>query len=150
MKQSFFIIIIIIIITTIFFIGMNYEKKKNIAVKKLPVYLEEVNFNQNDSTVLYWINYFKIKHPEIVQKQAILETGHYMSKLCTEHNNLFGLYDNKNNKYYEFDTWIESIIAYKWWIQDRYQYDEKEDYYDFLKRIGYAEDDKYIEKLKEF
>lgn len=88
--------------------------------------------------------YLGVKNPEIVYKQAILETGNFKSKLCINHNNLFGLRHKKG--YYKFTHWTESVIAYRNKIQNRYK--DGEDYYDFLLRIGYAEDSNYINKLK--
>ena len=44
--------------------------------------------------------YYDIKHPTIVKAQAILETAHFSSDLCVKNNNLFGLYDSKNKRYY--------------------------------------------------
>ena len=92
------------------------------------------------------LEYYEIKHPQIVYAQAILETGHFKSDLCLNNNNLFGLYNSKRGKYHKFDHWTESVIAYKDFIQ--YKYKPPEDYYKFLQRIGYAEDSNYISKLK--
>lgn len=89
--------------------------------------------------------YYNIEYPEIVVAQSILETGYYKSKGCTEHNNLFGLYDSKNKRYFKFNTWQESVEAYKNMIQYKYK---SGDYYLFLKKIGYAEDPEYINKIK--
>lgn len=88
--------------------------------------------------------YLGIKHPEIVYKQAILETGNFQSNLCIYHNNLFGL--RKGKEYYKFKHWSESVLMYRNRIQSRLK--ENEDYYDFLSRIKYAEDSEYINKLK--
>lgn len=90
--------------------------------------------------------YYGLQHPKIIVAQSILETGYYKSKCCVEHNNLFGLYDSKNKKYFRFATWQESVRAYKRMIQ--YKYKDGEDYYGFLKRIRYAEDPNYISKVK--
>ena len=46
------------------------------------------------------LEYYEIKHPQIVYAQAILETGHFKSNVCLNYNNLFGLYDSKNKDYY--------------------------------------------------
>ena len=89
--------------------------------------------------------HYNIRHPEIIVAQSILETGHYKSKICLEHNNLFGLYDSKNKKYFSFNSWQESVEAYKKMIQHKYK---SGDYYKFLKKIGYAEDPDYINKIK--
>ena len=87
-----------------------------------------------------------IKHPKVVLAQGILETGHFKSNVCIKHNNLFGL-TKDNGKYYHFDNWIESVAFYAIFIQSRYK-PPNENYYQFLKRIRYAKDKKYILKLK--
>lgn len=93
------------------------------------------------------LTYYNIQHSDIVYAQAILETGHFKSVGCLKHNNLFGLYDSKTKRYYRFDHWSESIIAYRKWVQRRYR--SPGDYYEFLSRIGYASDPEYILKLKQ-
>lgn len=95
--------------------------------------------------------YYDIQHPDIVYAQAILETGNFKSKQCLEHNNLFGLYNSRKQEYYKFEHWTQSIIFYRKYIQNRYYmmgYDDIH-YYNFLQRIGYAEDPNYINKLKQ-
>ena len=84
-----------------------------------------------------------IKHPKIVLAQSKLETGLYTSKVCKQYNNLFGLMKGKS--YRKFNHWTESITYYKNHIQSRYK---GGDYYAFLSKIGYAEDNKYCYKLK--
>ena len=98
------------------------------------------------------LEYYDVKHPKIVQAQAILETGNFTSERCLVDNNLFGLYDSKNQRYYSFDHWISSVEAYISMVQ--YKYKEGNDkppnhYYKFLQDIGYAKDPNYIKKLKE-
>lgn len=90
--------------------------------------------------------YYDIKFPEIVYAQAILETGYFKSKGCTRDNNLFGLYNSRKKRYHKFNHWTESVVKYKEWIQ--YRYKPPNDYYEFLRRIHYAEDSRYITKLK--
>ena len=92
------------------------------------------------------LEYYEVKHPQIVYAQAILETGHFKSNVCLNYNNLFGLYDSKNKDYYKFNHWAESIVAYKEWIQKKYQ--PPNNYYAFLEEINYANDKDYISTLK--
>lgn len=92
------------------------------------------------------LSYYGLKHKDIVLAQAILETGHFTSRICLEYNNLFGLYDSKNKDYYKFNHWSESVVAYKEWIQKKYQ--PPNDYYVFLKKINYAEKEDYTRLLK--
>lgn len=93
------------------------------------------------------LQYYKIEHPTIVKAQAILETARFTSNLCIKNNNLFGLYDSKNKRYYSYKHWWESVEAYKKLIQRKY--DNSKYYYMFLEDIKYAKDKDYISKLKE-
>ena len=98
------------------------------------------------------LEYYEVKHPQIVYAQAILETGHFKSDLCLNSNNLFGLYNSKQNRYYTFDHWKDCVIAYKEMVQYKYKGDNDKppkDYYKFLSNIRYAEDAQYIQKLKD-
>ena len=99
-----------------------------------------------DSNVYREIVSNNIYHPDIVLAQAKLETGNYKSKACTVYNNLFGL-RKPDGSYYKFNSWQESVKAYKDWIQNKYT--PPNDYYDFLDSIRYAEDDSYINKLRD-
>ena len=93
------------------------------------------------------LSYYNIEHKDIVYAQAVLETGHFTSRVCLEYNNLFGLYDSKNKDYYKFNHWSESVVAYKEWIQKKYQ--PPNNYYTFLREINYAEEKNYTRILKE-
>lgn len=79
-----------------------------------------------------------------VLAQALLETGNFSSRVCKEYNNLFGLYDSKHREYYRFARWEDSVVGYRRMIQYRYK---GGNYLHFLKRIGYAEDPRYISKV---
>lgn len=93
------------------------------------------------------LEYYGVEHPQIVYAQAVLETGHFKSDLCLNDNNLFGLYNSKKHRYHTFAHWKDCVIAYKRMVQ--YKYKDGDDYLNFLKEIGYAEDPEYICKLKE-
>ena len=92
------------------------------------------------------LSYYGLENKDIVYAQAVLETGHFTSRVCLEYNNLFGLYDSKNKDYYKFNHWSESVVAYKEWIQKKYQ--PPNNYYAFLEEINYANDKEYISTLK--
>lgn len=84
-----------------------------------------------------------LSHPRIIIAQALLETGYFTSRVCTECNNLFGL-RKKDGSYYRFNSWEESVKAYKDYVQYKYK---SGSYLRFLKDIGYAEDPEYITKV---
>lgn len=100
--------------------------------------------SQDAQAVYRYVKMVGIKHPEIVTAQAILETGWFDCNNCSmEVGNIFGfLY---KGKYLDFCFWDESVRYYKWWQDQLYK---GGDYYDFLKRVGYATDPYYISKLK--
>lgn len=86
-----------------------------------------------------------VKHPEIVLRQSILETGWFKSYSCKKRHNLFGFW--YKGKYKEFDTWKQSVTYYKKWQTKHYK-NQDLNYYDFLVKRGYAADPNYISKLK--
>lgn len=87
---------------------------------------------------------YDVKFQKIVMAQALLETGRFTSSLCLQSHNLFGLRHPSDGSYYVFNSWEESVKAYKDDVQ--YKYDGG-DYYAFLNRIGYAQDPKYTSKV---
>lgn len=91
------------------------------------------------------ISILELKEPNIVLNQCKLETGNYTSDAFKNHNNLFGFM--KDNKIRHYNNWKESVIHYAHWQNINYK---GEDYYKFLKKINYACDSLYINKLKNF
>lgn len=105
-------------------------------------------FNQSpEEGLIEALDYYGIQFPEIVYAQALIETGHFKSKLCTQYNNLFGLYNSRTKSYYKFDNWWDSVIAYRDKVQ--YKYKGNTDYYTFLVKLPYATDPNYIRKIKQ-
>lgn len=151
MKQRVFNIFISFIVGVLVVIQIHsYLKEGDLSEIKV---VHTVNKGQPDffskspqDGLIEALEYYGVKHPHIVYAQAILETGHFKSDLCLNNNNLFGLYNSRENKYYVFDHWTESVMAYLNYIQ--YKYKPPNDYYKFLSDIGYAEDPNYINKLK--
>ena len=97
------------------------------------------------------LEYYGVKHPQIVYAQAILETDHFKSDLCLNGSNLFGLYNSKEQKYYTCNHWANSVEAYVRMVQYKYKGEKEEppnSYYKFLQDIEYAKDVLYISKLK--
>lgn len=85
-----------------------------------------------------------VQHADIVLRQAILETGWFKCTSCSlSRNNIFGFWYKK--KYIEFEDWKECVAYYKRW-QDRHY--KGGDYYAFLKKVGFATDPQYLQRLK--
>lgn len=93
-----------------------------------------------------------ILHPDFVMAQCIQETGWLACKnCCLRYHNLFGFYV-KGNKCKKFKSDEDCIDYYKEWQKKRYSKWRKkhpqEDYYHFLKSVGYATGEKYTRELK--
>lgn len=134
---------------TAVWLGYNYYETPTYEEEEVPVKLEQPEFFLADTPTKELVKeaceYFELKHSDIVVAQSILETGHYHSDNCVKHNNLFGLYNSRRKQYYKFDKWWKSVIAYRDMIQYRYK---GGDYYEWLQKIGYAEDPNYIIKIR--
>jgi uncharacterized FlgJ-related protein len=100
---------------------------------------------------------YNVDEPEIVYKQAALETGHFDSKLFLENNNLFGMmYPSrrettstcKKNGFAYYPNWIECVKDMAL-FQDYYarRISTHKSYYDFLDDV-YATDSLYSTKVK--
>ena len=119
------------------------ETTEDIVVIHDTLYVETPIPPLNAKNVLAELKKQGVPHAKIVLAQSRLETGDYKSKLCKTHNNIFGL--RKGKSYRKYDSYKDCIVDYKRLISSKYK---GGDYYLFLKKIGYAEDEQYIEKLK--
>lgn len=117
----------------------------------------------NDSLELNYNNVYKeirkhnIEFSDIVFCQAILESGHFKSKIANNNNNLFGMRHPKKRitkskgsryKYAIFDNWQDSVSDYKLWQINflRERYISRGDYMNYIEKkyCGYSN---YIIKL---
>lgn len=120
---------------------------KPVPMKKYPRTRSYRNWEERELTMLNLLEVIRevgLTNGLIVLAQALLETGYFSSRVCKEYNNLFGLYDSKNREYFRFARWEDSVVAYQRMIQYKYK---GGNYFHFLKRIGYAEDPRYLVKL---
>lgn len=136
------------------FIGTFYERNYNFSlpgktrIDTLKIVTDTITAKViipplNEENVLAELKKQNVPHANIVLAQSKLETGHFTSKICKTHNNIFGI--RKNNKYKRYSDFTACIADYKKRISSKYK---GGDYYAFLKKLGYAEDPEYTEKLK--
>lgn len=96
----------------------------------------------------------QIQHPEIVFRQAVLESGSFTSRLCVKNNNIFGMRPPKTrttyaigktkSSYAVFKHWSHSIADYKLWQGSKVI----RDYYKFLSKRNYSANVNYVRALK--
>lgn len=98
------------------------------------------------SNLKTYLKIIEVQHSNIVIKQAILETGHFTSRIFKQKNNLFGMY--QNGRFMKFSHWTECVDRYKSIIQRKMSKHYNGCYYTFLTNMNYAEDADYINKLK--
>lgn len=150
MKQKTFNVFIFLAVFSLWiFQFIDYTQEDENTSEEVVVKLEMPLFLLSDRPEIHLkdaLDYYGVKHSNIVMAQAILETGHFRSKVCKDYNNLFGLYNSKKGEYFKFNHWSESVVAYIDYIQRKYK--PPGDYYKFLERIGYAEDPEYTSKVK--
>jgi uncharacterized FlgJ-related protein len=110
------------------------------------------------ANMLRLMNQIGIAYPDVVFAQARLETGNFTSKVFRENNNLFGMKlprvrsttaIGEQNNHASYIRWQHSVADYKLW-QDEVikKYRTKRAYLRYLSK-HYAEDKKYIHKLKQ-
>jgi len=107
---------------------------------------DDTTFNFKD--FVFELHLQGIKYPDIVLRQACLESGYFTSKIWREKNNPFGLYhtiDSTHGEYILFNDWKSSVAYYKSWQDKRYK---GGDYYEFLEKVGYAKDTAYLDAVR--
>ena len=91
-----------------------------------PIVINQTIITQEDTTfslinLREYILQLNMKHPNVVLAQAIVESGHFNSKLFKENNNIFGMRLAKQrhcvaigskNGYAVYNNWKESVIDY--------------------------------------
>lgn len=134
----------------VFLIANYFENRKKpkeiIAIIDTDTICTEDSFSVKDFVLELHLQ--GIKYPDIVLKQACLESGYFTSGIWEKKNNPFGFYvsiDSTHGEYILFNDWRSSVAYYKGWQDKRYK---GGDYYEFLDKIGYAIDTTYLEKVK--
>lgn len=150
-----FLLLIFGILGTVggYFLSNNQKSKNVIIYTSTPNPTPEFS----EDKLINLIKKLKIKFPYIILAQSKIETGHFKSKIFKENNNLFGLKEAKqrastakgtqnNHAYYE--DWTYSVYDYALY-SCRYLsgFKTEDEYLSYLKE-NYAEDPKYINKIK--
>lgn len=153
-----FKVIIFIGITTALLILSTHLLSKNTIIEQNDEELIEVVSHQLEfeDSVYNYIKELNIKHPEIVLKQARLESGNFQSKVFKNNNNMFGFkqaYKRPNTQigtnrgYAVYEDWKQCVIDYALYQTYSAKNMTKEEYINFLNK-NFAEDNNYKDKLQ--
>lgn len=116
---------------------------------------DSIGIELNDSVIAY-MKQIRIKYPEIVYSQALLESGTFTSGIFRHSNNMFGmkypkirptLAIGKYKGYAKFETWQDCIDDYLIYQSLFIPTRTKKDYFNYL-GSRYAEDPNYVAKIK--
>lgn len=165
-----FVISLLAFILSVYSIALNTNTKRSLNALKskekavlsrnkpadIVVALESWSKKElNDDNALAFMEYLDIEHSHIVLAQMKLESGHYKSKLAKENNNYFGMKHplkrattsiGKKKGYASYKSWTYSVLDYALWQKANASNLTEKEYFDSLST--YAEDKKYIEKVK--
>ena len=145
-------------VTSILLLGVSSGpvKKEYITDTEKVLIIEEYN-SFNEDKLIEEISKLNFKFPHIVLAQAILETGHFESKIFIENNNLFGMKEArvrlnlaKGTQYGHayYDNWKESVSDYALWYSTfAYKCKNEKQLYKLLNK-QYAEANYYHQALK--
>ena len=153
-----FVKLALLFVTSIFLLGVSSgsPKKEYITDTEKVLIIEEHN-SFNEDKLIEEISKLNFKFPHIVLAQAILETGHFESKIFVENNNLFGMKEArvrlnlaKGTQYGHayYDNWKESVSDYALWYSTfAYKCKSEKQLYKLLNK-QYAEANYYPQALQ--
>ena len=143
MKKNYIGYILVVIVAVAVFVAVfnktTERGKQNEQIEEIKI--DTLSFK--DSVYNYIVS-LNIQHAEIVLKQAILESGHFSSKIFKENNNLFGMKvarqrpttaTGEQYKHAKYDSWQMSVVDYALW-QTKYCHNLTEsEYLEYLQRV---------------
>lgn len=156
-----FLIYLGLILTIVF--SKKYAVEEYLEKQKVVIEINDSTIISNakkevlfEDSVYEYIKSLNIKHPEVVFKQAKIESGNFKSTVFRENNNMFGMrVPNKrsntvigeNRGYSIYNSWQESIIDYALYQTYTAKGMSKEQYIRHL-NANYAEDPNYDKKVQ--
>ena len=148
----------LLVISILFFVIImlfSFNNTKEVIITENEITLTHDTLEFKDS-VFNYIQELNIKHPEIVFKQAQIESGNFSSRVFRENNNMFGMrvpfrrantVIGENRGYAVYESWKHSVIDYALYQMYSAKNLSEEEYIKFLSK-NYAEDQHYAKKLK--
>lgn len=153
--KHIFLSIIGLVIIIIFF--SFFTIKINNVIKESGVFVINVKDHFDEKKLSAKIKEMNFQFPYIVYAQSVLETDSFRSNIFKENNNLFGMKQaiqriniasGTENSHAYYKSWTESLYDYALYVSTYLSKINTEDeYYEYLSQY-YAQDVKYVVKLK--
>ena len=141
---------LLILISTLFFTASPVENSAP-TVPPVPS-VPELTIADSVKLLIHQTN---IAHPDIVYRQAVLESGNFTSDIFRENNNIFGMrmafsrpnvQTGGNRGFAVYENWKDSLYDYALWQVYSAKGLSREAYIELFGSI-YSEDSEYINKL---
>ena len=147
-----------LLLSATFFLGLmcgtTTTKKITNVTRTDYVNLDTLSFTEDNLRLV--LAHYDVWFPEVAYKQSKIETANWTSKIFKENNNGFGhrVHPRRwkgvempftNRGHLVFSHWTKSVEHYKLWQVANY---DREQYISFIGRIGYAEDENYLSKIR--
>jgi len=152
-------VVVLLILTTLsssLTISKSRDSLETLTYEERLMIIKEYNSFTEDRLIKE-IDRLNFKFPHIVLAQSKLETSNYTSIIFLENNNLFGMKEAKvrlnlaqgtERSHAYYNTWQESLMDYALYAATYLKtLSTEEQYYAYLEQ-NYAEDPKYVNKLK--
>lgn len=155
MEKALYALVIMLILGLITFSSVRHENKQLTEAQIMIIVSQYNQFSKEK--LIDKIKEMHFQFPHIVYAQSLLETGEFTSPIFKENNNLFGMKrpvfrlniaKGTNNGHAYYSNWMDSMYDYALYSATYLsKLTTEEDYFSYLEQY-YAEDEKYVNKLK--
>lgn len=152
-------VVLFVCLLTLMSISRSVDKPTDSEREPTLIGIHSSELKFTDENLMIMIERSGIRFPDIVFAQAMLETGHFKSRIFVEANNLFGMKLARSRPttaigeysgHAMYEDWVSSVMDYALY-QSAYlrKLNTREQYYEYLSQ-NYAEDPNYVTKLRRY
>jgi len=151
------IIGIVLLALCLFIFAIFFNTMKSIEYEREIIVILAEHDKFSEEKFIKMLKIMNFKFPHIVHAQAVLESNNFSSKLFIENNNMFGMRNalvrvnisqGEKNGYAYYKSWIDSVHDYGYYYATYlWKIDSEDLYFSYLSE-SYAEDPKYVGKLR--
>lgn len=159
MKHILLFCILFVVFSLVSFIPLpsSHSEKSSPEVSKAVEVEKEMTEADIRDSLRYYLKTYKVKYPDLVYVQSLIETKHFTSRLCRENRNLFGFKTAHSRptssispkyKVAHYKSFRESVLDYCFYQSSFiYKIGSEEAYMDYLIKNNYANDQLYLKNM---